>query len=175
MHKKITIKLCLSLLFLITSGTFGCGSTMIASNAERSYTATMNEKASSVPTARGDVSMRALWTVSQYTIGKNTLWGEKEARSMLFKPLDITETSITFDGKTCRGISFKKEKQKAKEYLETVFHTTPQTLGIAEDEVEVVKTDCNVPGFAEYLRLKDRRLVIYLHGVFFYLEPTVHY
>jgi hypothetical protein len=94
---------------------------------------------------------------------------------MLFKPVDITATSITFDGKTCQGIIFKKEHQKAKEYLESVFHITPQTLGIAEEEVEVVKTDCNLPGFAEYLRLKDRRLVIYLNGVFFHLEPAAHY
>jgi hypothetical protein len=148
---------------------------MIASNAERSSSTLINERASSRPTVRGGVSMRVLWTVSKYTIGKNALWGDKEARAMLFKPLDITATSITFDGKTCHGIIFKKENQKAKEYLESVFHITPQTLGIAEEEVEVVKTDCNLPGFAEYLRLKDRRLVIYLNGVFFHLEPALHY
>jgi hypothetical protein len=175
MQKKVAIKIWLSLLFLITSFVFGCGSTMIASNAERNYTVSINERTSSRPMGRGGVSMRALWTVSKYTIGKNALWGDKEARAMLFKPLDITATTITFDGKTCRGVIFKKETLKAKEYLDSAFHTDPQTLGIAEEVVEVMKTNCDLPGFAEYLRLKDRRLVIYLHGIFFYLEPAVHY
>ncbi|MCX5843783.1 MAG: hypothetical protein NT022_08545 [Deltaproteobacteria bacterium] len=175
MHRKVTINMWLSLSFLITSFAFGCGLTMIAPDAERKSPTLINERISSQQSVGSGVSMRVLWTVSKYTIGKNALWGDKEARAMLFKPLDITATSITFDGKTCHGIIFTKENQKAKEYLESVFHIKPQTLGIAEEEVEVVKTDCHLPGFAEYLRLKDRRLVIYLNGVFFYLEPAVHY
>ncbi len=123
----------------------------------------------------GSVSMRVLWTVSEYRLGTNAVWGNEEARKLLFKPLDIDANSITFDGKTCRNVIFKKETVKAKEYLDNLFHTTPQTLGIEDETVEVIKTDCNLPGFAEYLRLRDRRLVIHINGVFFYLEPAVNY
>lgn len=130
---------------------------------------------SSPPKAGAGVSMRVLWTVSKYIIGPNARWREKEARTMLFKPLDITATAITFDGKTCRDVIFKKETLNAKEYLASVFHTTPQTLGIAEEVVEVVKTNCDLPGFAEYIRLKNSKLVIYLNGVFFYFKPAVNY
>ncbi len=119
--------------------------------------------------------MRVLWTVSEYRLGTNAVWGNEEARKLLFKPLDIDANSITFDGKTCRNVIFKKETVKAKEYLDNLFHTTPQTLGIEDETVEVIKTDCNLPGFAEYLRLRDRRLVIHINGVFFYLEPAVNY
>ena len=119
--------------------------------------------------------MRVLWTVSEYKMGNNALSSEKDARAMLFKPLDITATTITFDGKACRDVTFKKETLKTEEYLSLTFQTTSQELGIAQEAVDVIKTNCDLPGFGQYLRLKDRRLVIYLNGVFFYFEPNVNY
>jgi hypothetical protein len=123
----------------------------------------------------GGVSMRVLWTVSEYRIGRNAIWGKEEAAWLLFKPLDITATTITFDGKKCSNVTFKKETVKTKEYLDHFFHITPQMLNIVDETVEVIKTDCSLPGFTEYLRLRDRRLVININGVFFYLEPAVTY
>lgn len=135
-----------------------------------------NEKACSPSAAGGTgISMRVSWTVSGYKRGNNSPWSEKDARAMLFKPLDMTETTITFDGKTCRDVTFQKEKLKTKEYLASAFQTTPESLGIAEETVEVVKTNCNLPGFDQYLRLKERRLVIHLNGVFFFFESAVTY
>jgi hypothetical protein len=126
-------------------------------------------------TMGGGVSMRVLWTVSGYRLCKNAVWGDEEARKLLFKPLDITSTTITFDGKKCSNVIFRKESVKTKEYLDNFFHITPQRIDIADETVDVIKTDCNLPGFAEYLRLRDRRLVIHINGVFFFLEPAVNY
>jgi hypothetical protein len=124
---------------------------------------------------RSGVSMRVLWRVSGYKVTENGLWGEEEARELLFKPLDIDANKITFDGKTCRDIISKKEMVNAKEYLDRVYHTTPQALSIEDEEVEVVKTNCDLPGFEEYMRLRDRRLIIHLNGVFFFFKPAVNY
>ena len=126
-------------------------------------------------TMGGGISMRVLWTVSEYRLGANAIWGDEEAHKLLFKPLDITATTITFDGKKCGNIIFTKDRVKTREYLDNLFHITPQMLGIADETIEVIKTSCTLPGFAEYLRLRDRRLVIHMNGVFFYLEPTVNY
>ncbi|KAF0158844.1 MAG: hypothetical protein FD159_931 [Syntrophaceae bacterium] len=176
MQKKITIKIGLGLLILTTFLVSGCGSTVTVPVVEGKPTVIKNEESSSPPSAGGvGVSMRVLWTVSGYKMGNNPLWSEKDARDMLFKPLDITATAIIFDGKTCRDVTFQKETLNTKDYLASAFHTTPQILGITEEVVEVVKTNCNLPGFDQYLRLKDRRLVIYLNGVFFYFEPNVNY
>jgi hypothetical protein len=119
--------------------------------------------------------MRVLWTVSEYRLGTNAVWGNEEARKLLFQPLDIDVNYITFNGKTCRNVTFKKEQVKAKKYLAHAYKTTPKALGIEDETIEVIKTNCSLPGFAEYLRLKDRRLVIQINGVFFYLEPAVNY
>lgn len=123
----------------------------------------------------GGVSVRVLWTVSEYRIGPNAVWGNQEARKLLFKPLDITETTIIFDGKKCSNVIFKKETVNTKKYLDSLFHITPQLLDIEDETVVTIKTDCSLPGFAEYLRLRDRRLVVHINGVFFYLEPMVSY
>lgn len=175
MQKKVPIKTGLYLLTLLSLFFFGCGSTVTALYAEGEPIVLKNEGLLSSPTGKGGVAMRVLWTVSGYKMGHDPLWGEKDARAMLFKPLDITATAITFDGRTCRDVTFRQETLKTKDYLASVFHTTPQTLGIAEEVVEVVKTNCSLPGFGQYLRLKDRRLIIYLNGVFFYFEPVINY
>ena len=125
--------------------------------------------------AGASVSTRILWTVSRYIIGEKATWSEKEARKLLFKPLDMDKNSITFDGKTCRDVIFRKETVKTKEYLDKFFHTTPQALGIIDETAEVIKTNCSLPGFGEYLRLKDRRLVIHINGIFFFMEPALNY
>lgn len=175
MQEKSTIKTRLSLLVFVTSLILAYDSTILVSYAEGKSPVLKNDVLSPTPTDADSVSMRVLWTVSGYKIGNNAHWGEEEARTMLFKPLDITPITITFDGKTCHGVTFKREQVRAKEYFAQAYNTTPMALGLQDEIVEVVKTNCDLPGFGEYLRIKGRKLVIYLNGVFFYLEPAVNY
>jgi hypothetical protein len=148
---------------------------MFPLNAEAQSPMSKNDGQSSQLVMSSGVSMRVLWTVSEYKVGTGAAWGEEEARTLLFKPLDIDATHITFDGRTCRDVIFHRDKVNAKEYVDHAYRTTPQALGIEEETVEVVKTNCTLPGFGEYVRLKDRRLIIYLNGVFFYFTPAVNY
>ncbi len=93
---------------------------------------------------------------------------------MIFKPLDMDDSSITFDGNTCKNVAFKRERQQLETYLMSRYAITPQLLDMVNEEVEVVKTSCSLPGFSEYLRLSDRRLVIVINGIFFFLEPVLY-
>ena len=164
-----------SFLFLATALVLGFGISMSAPNPEGKSPVLKTERLSSPPTVSGGVSMRVLWTVSEYKLGENAVWGEEEARKLLFKPLDIDANKITFDGQMCHDVIFKREKVNAKEYLDHAYHTTPRALSIEEEVVEVVKTNCDLPGFAEYMRLRDSRLMIHINGVFFYFRPAVNY
>jgi hypothetical protein len=123
----------------------------------------------------GGVSMRVLWTVSGYVFGKNPSWGEQEAKAFLFKPLDIKENEIVFSGQVCKDVTFQKETVDAAEYLADVWQTTPRTLGLDEQKLQVIRTNCDIPGFQEYMRLRDRRLIVPIKGVFFFFEPAVNY
>ena len=151
------------------------GALMSPLNPEEQFPMEKNDRKSSQFVRRGGASMRVLWTISEYKVGEGAVWGEEEARKLLFKPLDIDATKITFDGQTCHDVIFERKIVNAKEYLANFYRTAPQALKIDEEFIEVVKTNCYLPGFAEYIRLKDRRLVIHLHGVFFYFEPAVNY
>lgn len=159
----------------MTALVVGLGTTVLATNVEGQPHMFKTEELPSPPMVGGGVSMRVLWTVSEFRVGGSAFWGKEEASKLLFKPLDIDANSITFDGNKCSNVIFKKETVNAGQYLDNFFHTTPQTLGIANDTIDVIKTDCSLPGFAEYFRLRDRRLVIHINGVFFYLEPVVSY
>lgn len=160
---------------LVMALVWGFGTVMSDPNPEGQFPALKTEGLSFPLVAAAGVSIRVLWTVSGYKVGEGAVWGEDEARKLLFKPLDIDANTITFDGQTCHDVIFEKEMLSAKSYLDRVYHTTPQALGIESEMMEVVKTNCTLPGFAEYMRLQNRRLVIHLNGVFFYFEPAVNY
>jgi len=123
----------------------------------------------------GGVSIRVLWTVSGYVFGEASDMDEQEAKAFLFKPLDIKETEIIFNNQVCKGVTFQRETVNTAEYLEAVWQISPQTLGIDEQKMQVIKTNCDIPGFKEYMRLSDRRLIVPIKGVFFFFEPAVAY
>jgi hypothetical protein len=175
MRKKTLIILQLFFLFFATSVVLGCGTTGFASSKEGKSPMLKPESASPPAASGKGVSMRVLWTVSRYVITPDAQWQKEDADKLLFKPLDITATSITFNGKTCRDVIFKKEKTNTKEYLENILHATPQALGIEEEIIEVIKTNCALPGFDRYMRLKYGRLAICINGVFFFFEPAMNY
>jgi hypothetical protein len=126
-----------------------------------------------VEAAEPGVTMRVLWTVSGYVFGKASTMADQEAKALLFKPLDINETGIIFNNGECKGVTFRRETVDAAQYLADVWQITPQTLGIDAQKMQVIRTNCDIPGFQEYMRLSDRRLIVPIKGVFFFFEPAV--
>ena len=120
-------------------------------------------------------SMRVLWKVTEYKAGPSSTMKKEAADALVFSPLDIDASRITFAGKTCSDVVFQKERVPLGSYLTRVHAASPEAVGLSDQDVEVVKTNCTIPGFAEYFRLPDRRLVIVIDGTFFFLEPAVSY
>ncbi len=60
------------------------------------------------------VSMRVLWTVSGYVLGKAPAMAEQEAKAFLFKPLDIKEAEIVFNGQVCKGCDLPKRNGRRR-------------------------------------------------------------
>ena len=116
--------------------------------------------------------MRALWSVSGYHLGQGAGISEQEAQRYLFKALDLTQGEIIFDGRSCQAGELQRRKVDPARFLPLAWRVTPEELGIAEREIEVVSTDCALPGFREYLRLQGNRLVIRVEGVFYFLDPV---
>ncbi len=119
-------------------------------------------------------SMRVLWTISAYYLGPNAQWEDSQAQAFLFKPLDIGSSEIVFDGKSCRDVRFEAETVDAKSYFTQRYGISPRKLGIEDGTIRVIKTNCRLDGFAEYIRLGDRRLIAVINGVFFFFAPNVN-
>lgn len=125
-----------------------------------------------LPPAEEGVTMRVLWTISGYVLGTNFNGDENIAKEMLFKELDINDTQIVFDGQTCDNVSFEKNTVNTADYLANTWKETSKALGIGLDEVEVVKTNCPLFGFQEYMRLDDGQLVVPFNDVFYFFTPV---
>ncbi|MCX6034296.1 MAG: hypothetical protein NTV38_04870 [Chloroflexi bacterium] len=165
--------------FILIAVLAGCGSVTGTKDSEpdqnqiEPYSNLSTPDGVHVVTLDGGISMRVLWTVSGYVIGNGSSWGEQDAKAFLFKPLDMNDTEITFGGQVCKNVTFQQETVNTAEYLSSVWQATSQTLGIEDQDLQVFKTNCTLPGFQEYMRLGDGRLIVPINGVFFFFEPTV--
>lgn len=96
---------------------------------------------------------------------------------MGFMDIDIFSggDSISFGSKSCKGVRFEASIVDAKSYLTARYAVDTAFLGIADAELTVVRTNCNLPGMSEFIRLNDRRLVVLIDDVFYFLEPNTIY
>ncbi|MFO7568887.1 MAG: hypothetical protein R6W75_03735 [Smithellaceae bacterium] len=165
----------LSVFLLLPTSLSGCEPTHPQKKTEGKVSTLQAKSPTLQDTAKSGVSMRALWTVSGFFIPTDSDATQEQARTLLFKPLDIGESWITFDGKTCHNLTFTHETVNPQDVAKSYFGAIPEASGNTDIALNIVKTDCDIHGFSEYLRLKDRRLVIKRDGVFFYFQPAVDY
>jgi hypothetical protein len=118
---------------------------------------------------------RPLWSVSKYKVLPGFERYEQKASEMLFKPLELTESKIEFDGQNCfiKGLDTKVSMLDA--YLEQSFGISSDYFDLVDQEVRVIRTSCQIPGFDEFIRLPGRRLMVITQGFCLFLEPVVTY
>jgi len=121
-------------------------------------------------------NMRVLWTISDYVLSTNFAGQEADAKGMIFTPLDMTDTQIIFSDEMCIDTVFVEESVVLSEYLTNTWQETTLSLGIeSEKEGTLIRTNCELFGFREYLRLIDGRLIVPYNNVFYFFEPNVIY
>lgn len=119
------------------------------------------------------VSMRILWTVSGFYVGEQAGITEDEARAFLFKPLDIDETRIIFDGQQCDDVKFTRRTVDLQRYLENDWHVSSRDLKAVDRFATIVSTNCDIPLFREFVYLSNGSLIGRLNGVFLFFEPNI--
>jgi len=113
------------------------------------------------------------WNVSRYVPGKVSALSDQEAQALVSMPVDILKNKITFNGKSCQGVTFQTQTVATADYLLENWQITPEALGVQDKEIQVIKTNCDIPGYSEYVRLPNGDLIIAYDGVFFFLNPGV--
>jgi hypothetical protein len=133
------------------------------------------ESAAEPKTEQDSVSLRVLWTVSGHVRGPNARVDDEQARSLIFSPMDMTDESISFAGQVCKPITFSRKTLALRDYLWARHGIAPQHLNLEDQSAQVIKTTCELPGFGEFLRLEDSRLIVSINGIFYFLDPVVSY
>lgn len=128
-------------------------------------TATTQEGASTIS------SMRVLWRVGrvEQACTDGASCGGSFAPGT---PLDITASSITFGDRSCTGVRFERSSASLADFLGPEC-ATPS--GLSPTAVTVFRSDCDIPGFAEYARLPDGRLLLRQGRCLVLLPPVRHY
>jgi hypothetical protein len=111
------------------------------------------------------------WVASRYVFGQVAAMETSQADALLKQQVEILPTEIRWQGKTCTGLVTRAETFNTQDYLAGTWQTSPQALGIQQSELQVISTNCDIPGFQEYLLFGGGQLVIGLDGVFFVFDP----
>ena len=119
------------------------------------------------------VMMGIPWKLTDYLILPNARWNKSDANKLLFKEAFINKNSISFNGKTCKGVNFKRSSVSLNQYLSTKYHISAEALNLTEQQASMISTNCNLSGFNNYLRLNDRRVLIFINGVAFFFVAAV--
>lgn len=115
----------------------------------------------------------SVWRIIDYRIPKAATLTPEQAQAWLGKTARISQTSISFEGRTCR-VTPVIQKIRAGVLL-AAYNTTPAELGIpnqGDAPADVVDTGCDIPGFETMLSLPDGRFVLIYKGAFFFLEKN---
>lgn len=55
------------------------------------------------------------------------------------------------------------------------FQVDPEIFDYSNPTLKVIRTNCHLEGFLEYIRLADRRLLVQIKGTLFIFTPVMNY
>lgn len=108
-----------------------------------------------------------VWRVQEVVLGADAAMNEEQAAAWLDKRVRISQTAISFEGRTCR-VTPDISRVQVGIFL-AAQQTTPQELGVEDGLAELVDTGCDIPGFQTLLALPDGRFVSLHKGAFMFL------
>ncbi|MEE4240888.1 MAG: hypothetical protein V2I36_05450 [Desulfopila sp.] len=121
------------------------------------------------------ITTRPLWRVDGFIPKSNSTIGKNEILSYQGRSLDMVENAITFDGRSCSPIIIKRYQADTARYLSQQLHIHPKDAEYHSPTLEVIKTNCHIEGFDEFVRLNDRRLLVPVGEVVLVFLPIVNY
>ncbi|MCK5897014.1 MAG: hypothetical protein KAG20_09420 [Cocleimonas sp.] len=130
------------------------------------------------PKEKRDTDMNIMgitWTLTEYSILPKARWSKSDANKLVFKEASISNNSISFNGASCKNVSFQRSSVSLKQYLASTYNIAPNALKLTEHQATKITTNCNLAGFGDYLQLNDRRIVIFIKGVAFFLNPSINH
>jgi hypothetical protein len=108
-----------------------------------------------------------LWMSSGNIPGPVSAMSAADIDATMQKSADIYKDKIDFNGQSCPVSGYTITSQDAATYFQNMYQATLQQLGLSYQNVEVIKTNCSIPGFGEFVRTPENTLLVNIDGVFF--------
>lgn len=112
------------------------------------------------------------WQITRYGFASISAMDKAQADTWLNKIADISVTNIAFDGKTCQVTSTGRSTSTTSDYFLVGFKTNPANIGVTQDKLDVIKTNCTGTPFEQFGQLDSATIVIAWNGVFFFMTPA---
>lgn len=109
-----------------------------------------------------------VWRVQEVVLGPEATMTRDQAEQWLDKPARITQTAISFEGRSCR-VTPEITRVQLGVFLASR-QTTPSELGVEDGLADLVDTGCDIPGFQTMLALPDGRFVALYQGAYIFLD-----
>jgi hypothetical protein len=110
-----------------------------------------------------------IWKSSGNIPGPVSAMSAADIDAIMQKTTDIRQDKIDFAGQTCPVTHYTITSQDSASYFQDSYKTSLQQIGIDYPTIEVIKTDCTLPGFGEFVRTPENTLLVDIDGVFFVL------
>jgi hypothetical protein len=116
-----------------------------------------------------EMAPTGLWRVATNFPGPVSAMSAEQIDALSKETLDIRADQITFQGQSCPVSSFSIESKDGAQYFQDMYKTDAQLLTVGTAPIEVIKTDCTLPGLSEFVRTANDDLIVNVDGVFFLL------
>ncbi|MBZ9606678.1 hypothetical protein G9F73_002350 [Clostridium estertheticum] len=112
------------------------------------------------------------WTVEKYvSIGGATI-DDKKAKELIGKSAYFSEDTVDFNGDISNNPQYKVKSVNTKNYFWNTVKISAKSLGIQNDDVQIITINSNNIFFDEYIKLDEVTLIKNYEGILLYFHKV---
>jgi len=112
------------------------------------------------------------WIVEKYvSIGGATI-DDKKAKQLIGKIAYFSGATVDFNGDTAKDAKYKVKSVNTKSYFWDTIKISAKSLGIQNDDVQIITINSNDIFFDEYVKLDESTLIKNYDGILLYFHKT---
>ncbi|MCT4596112.1 MAG: hypothetical protein N4A57_17835 [Anaeromicrobium sp.] len=126
------------------------------------------EKADNVIAPNNEaIPVHGSWSIKDYRLILNDLNVEKNLNKWINSRIIFSEDKIQIGNEVWKRPSYKVKRVNTEKYFSNTYKVSPKSLGISKKEVEIIDIISNGKLFAQFIKVDDNDLVIFVEYIFF--------
>lgn len=109
------------------------------------------------------------WVIKDYKLSTVSGMDEKKAETYLGMEALFNKDVVSIGENNCLEPTFKIKNVNSSDYLVYHYKTSPESLGIESEEIQIVSVTGIDQFFNEFIKISEDIVIVNIDGVFFYL------